>query len=1007
MKKVVSMFVAASVSISMLYVSNAAVKAETVYPISSEWDFVFAVQHPDCSYELMNDITLSSSVYEVMGSEAQPFTGTFDGKGHCISKSGSPFGVIGKDGIVKNLLVEGENSPRQYLKEYTGIIAAVNNGTISSCEVQGVCAASDASGGIVGKNTGTVINSVGGTNCKGSVAGINEGTIQNCYAPYSTPLVYDNYSGTLNNCFGNISAGKGAVNGSDNVTLISEDNMKLNSSYPGWDFSATWTTCGDKIMPSPVSIIGKGTQAEPYAVRSSKFLADCGCGEAGKGKYFRIENGFSYTTMVGTDDAPFNGILDGNNVTIYNMLFSVIGSDALVHDMSVQISQSVFDIAGGITGKNYGTIRNCYVNGYISGNKDIGGIAGENVYGIIENCEADIQIYAGASGGGGIVGYNNRGTINNCTASGIVSVQQHGAGGIAGDNSGGVIENCYTDITLENDYEAGGIAGRLYNGTIKNCYSIGEVYKADNVGGIVGCIIEGGDVTDCYFNDNRTKRGIGSEDKEQMGVSDTMLKNKSTFANWDFDNTWFMDGEYPELIKVTGNGTKEHPYIIRNSNDWYEKIPKSYKSTGNRLSYVIADDINNIAAGSANDPFVGSINGSGHSISVSGKWYIGENGYVADCNFEAFEAIAENKGTVEYCTASVKIANVNNGIVRNCTVNSKNGMVQSNIKGGKIINCAVINGPIADVNNNAAIENCYSFDGKYFVRKNDNSATISNCIVSHDYGADKGGFIDENYASVLNSSVIYKGMGEGTQQFLFANRNNGTISDCKVNMTDGMSTAVPMVAIGTGDVKTEKVSAPMMFNYGKANDTSIIKRTEQSSASAAFNDISGHWAEQLIAELAANGIINGYDDGSFRPNNTVTKAEFVKMLLSASNISPNKTATTYIDANQSWAAGYISAAQMIGILDNISVSDMEFGINNAIKRTEASALAGRLVKPEGGKASFTDGDQIPEWARSAVGAAVEKKIITGMEDGTFRPNDNLTRAQAAAIVSRVMDCIYE
>ncbi|MBP1930156.1 Ig-like domain-containing protein [Ammoniphilus resinae] len=169
-----------------------------------------------------------------------------------------------------------------------------------------------------------------------------------------------------------------------------------------------------------------------------------------------------------------------------------------------------------------------------------------------------------------------------------------------------------------------------------------------------------------------------------------------------------------------------------------------------------------------------------------------------------------------------------------------------------------------------------------------------------------------------------------------------------------------------------------------------------------FWDIRNHWARQDIENLVTLGILEGFPDGTFRPDQTVSKEEFVTMLVRAREYTIQKGSTGFRDiSSDRWSAPFIYTA----IKQNIIVSDdygSRFNPNHAATREEMAVMAARALKlrANSSAADFTDRDQIDN--KGLVGAAVKAKIIYGYPDHSFRPNASLTRAEAAAVINRVI-----
>lgn len=182
-----------------------------------------------------------------------------------------------------------------------------------------------------------------------------------------------------------------------------------------------------------------------------------------------------------------------------------------------------------------------------------------------------------------------------------------------------------------------------------------------------------------------------------------------------------------------------------------------------------------------------------------------------------------------------------------------------------------------------------------------------------------------------------------------------------------------------------------------------------------FNDTSGHWAEANIELLSDLGIVSGFPDKSFRPNNSVTRAEFLKIVMEALDIPQDTPATpSFTDIKTTdWFYGYVEGAVKAGIISGFP--DNTFRPNKAVTRAEASKILVIALGKEGEATSrseseqnsilsaFTDQASILSWARPYVAQAVQDSIFQGFPDSTFRPNNSITRAEAATVVARVID----
>lgn len=194
---------------------------------------------------------------------------------------------------------------------------------------------------------------------------------------------------------------------------------------------------------------------------------------------------------------------------------------------------------------------------------------------------------------------------------------------------------------------------------------------------------------------------------------------------------------------------------------------------------------------------------------------------------------------------------------------------------------------------------------------------------------------------------------------------------------------------------------------------------------SAFHDIKNHWAKEKIEEAFSNGWIGGYGDGTFRPERSVTRAEFVKMLESAMKLTPDSTTAQFLmkatedyrtkntlnGVRNHWIErqGFINPALAYGLIVPSDYMSRNFGPDTPITRKEIVIMLDRMLglvasaeKEKGISLSFKDNKEIPDWLKGYIDQAVSKNIITGYEDGTFRYNRGATRAEAVAMIQNAL-----
>ncbi|MBQ9313507.1 MAG: S-layer homology domain-containing protein [Clostridia bacterium] len=176
---------------------------------------------------------------------------------------------------------------------------------------------------------------------------------------------------------------------------------------------------------------------------------------------------------------------------------------------------------------------------------------------------------------------------------------------------------------------------------------------------------------------------------------------------------------------------------------------------------------------------------------------------------------------------------------------------------------------------------------------------------------------------------------------------------------------------------------------------------------AAFPDVpEDHWAAQYINELTSKGVINGYTDGNYGPNDTLTNGQFLKLILTASFENPRfEIVEPEFDH---WAAVYLKMAQNYHIVNEEDIVINKDNIDepiNRLKVVEILSLCDTKIRRNGQKTmalKFKDTINLNNKEAALLSHAVASNVISGYTDGTFKPGNNLTRAEAAKILSVYM-----
>lgn len=176
------------------------------------------------------------------------------------------------------------------------------------------------------------------------------------------------------------------------------------------------------------------------------------------------------------------------------------------------------------------------------------------------------------------------------------------------------------------------------------------------------------------------------------------------------------------------------------------------------------------------------------------------------------------------------------------------------------------------------------------------------------------------------------------------------------------------------------------------------------TAFGAPTDIQGHWAQNTINKWVDKGDISGYPDGTFRPNNMITRAEFVVLVNNAMGYSKSGYAYFSDVPNHYWGKNAIQTGVAAGYISGDG--DGIFRPNDPVTRQEAAAMISRILglKQNDSRAyRYTDSYAISNWAKGVVGAVSEAGIMAGYPDGSFGPNKVLTRAEAVLALDKTMN----
>lgn len=185
----------------------------------------------------------------------------------------------------------------------------------------------------------------------------------------------------------------------------------------------------------------------------------------------------------------------------------------------------------------------------------------------------------------------------------------------------------------------------------------------------------------------------------------------------------------------------------------------------------------------------------------------------------------------------------------------------------------------------------------------------------------------------------------------------------------------------------------------------VLMEVKQDLPPVVFEDIKGHWAEKEMLQMSARGVLKGAG-GRAIPGDKVTRSQFAAFLVLVLGIDGTGGELPFTDADkQAWYYSSLSAAYRAGLVNGYG--DGRIGPDDYISREQMAVMIAGALKlagsplPSGGDLPFSDKSQISSWSSGPVAAACSMKIISGYPDGSFRPGEMATRAEALVMLSRL------
>ena len=304
------------------------------------------------------------------------------------------------------------------------------------------------------------------------------------------------------------------------------------------------------------------------------------------------------------------------------------------------------------------------------------------------------------------------------------------------------------------------------------------------------------------------------------------------------------------------------------------------------------------------------------------------------------------------------------------------------------------------------------------VNGNVNVSVNGGTFASAVFGAENGATINGSVIMALNGGTFSGNIESG----------KGTVTGKKIIITDA-NTPVKLAA-GAADYvirTTESLCEPQFDGsnvtgflisdrYGVPAESAVINGETVTSANGIYSLPTGESTvvvtDGVKMEIKKNAhYVAGYENGTFAPQNNMTKAEAVTLLARVivdENVIKGKVSSTFKDVEKgAWYDSYIGLFQRMGLLDKVSSEGgTRFNPNDKITRAEFTQLIYEVAGVDGitdsvKLRSFTDVKNTNKY-RTAIYYAVSNNIVKGYDDGTFRPDNNITRAEVVTMVNRFL-----
>ncbi|MDO7908642.1 S-layer homology domain-containing protein [Paenibacillus sp. JX-17] len=180
-----------------------------------------------------------------------------------------------------------------------------------------------------------------------------------------------------------------------------------------------------------------------------------------------------------------------------------------------------------------------------------------------------------------------------------------------------------------------------------------------------------------------------------------------------------------------------------------------------------------------------------------------------------------------------------------------------------------------------------------------------------------------------------------------------------------------------------------------------------------FEDVETHWAKSAVNDMGSRMIVTGTTEGIFMPDQDITRAEFAAIMVRGLGVKLESGSTSFADiSSSSWYAGAVETAYQYHLIQGFE--DGTFRPNDKITREQAMKMIAQAMEVTGLSSklstvdtklllnAFTDAEQVSAWAKSGLVNSLQGGLVSGRNEGKLAPKDNITRAEVAVLIQRLL-----